>query len=38
MNAPLTTVTAEEDLAYLRNLVDSDRGTRMRYKFGVVYW
>lgn len=37
MNAPLTTVTAEEDLAYLRNLVDSDRGTRVRYKFGVVY-
>ena len=35
MNAPLT--TAEEDLAYLRTLVDSDRGTRMRYKFGVVY-
>jgi hypothetical protein len=37
MNAPLTTVTAEEDLAHLRNLVDSDRGTRVRYKFGVVY-
>jgi hypothetical protein len=37
MNAPLTTVTAEADLAYLRNLVDSDRGTRVRYKFGVVY-
>ena len=27
----------EDDLAYLRSVVDSDRGARVRYKFGVVY-
>jgi hypothetical protein len=29
--------TVEDDLAYLRSVVDSDRGAHVRYKFGVVY-
>jgi hypothetical protein len=29
--------SVEEDLAYLRRVVDSDHGARVRYKFGVVY-
>jgi hypothetical protein len=29
--------TVEDDLAYLRRLVDSDHGSRVRRKFGVVY-
>ena len=30
-------LTVEDDLAYLRRVVDSDRGARVRFKFGVVY-
>lgn len=29
--------TVEDDLAYLRRVVDSDRGARVRHTFGVVY-